>query len=115
MPGITIADIEEMFEGMEREAGWDTSAPLVWGYFFSDADEPKLFALAERLREMGFGIVDVYPSDDSTEFVLHVERIEAHSPESLLDLNHELAALAATFGVDSYDGVDAGAVEGEDE
>jgi hypothetical protein len=115
MSGITIADIEEMFEGMQSEAGWDTSGPLVWGYFFSDPDEPTLFPLAERLRELGFGIVDVYPSDDASAFVLHVERVEAHSPESLHRLNQELDALAADLGVESYDGIDAGPVEYDDD
>jgi hypothetical protein len=44
------------------------------------------------------------------EFVVHVEKVETHSVDSLDTRNGELDALAATYGVKEYDGMDVGPV-----
>jgi hypothetical protein len=42
--------------------------------------------------------------------VLHVERIEAHSPQTLLARNEMLYDLANQLELNSYDGMDVGPV-----
>jgi Protein of unknown function (DUF1260). len=56
----------------------------------------------------GYRFVDIHEADDSSMRVLHVERVETHSPESLFARNAELYRVAETFGLDSYDGMDVG-------
>jgi hypothetical protein len=52
-------------------------------------------------------------SDDVTPlFYLRMDRIQRHSPVSLNELNRELYVIAEQFGVESYDGMDVGAVDG---
>jgi hypothetical protein len=46
---------------------------------------------------------------------LHVERVEAHTPQTLFARNAEFYLLADEFEVESYDGMDVGPVETEDE
>jgi len=59
---------------------------------------------------MGYRIVDLHSAEDGATHVLHVERVERHSPRSLDRRNQELDALAESSGVASYDGMDVGPV-----
>ena len=86
---------------------------MLWGYFFTDADPEKLEKAAEALDEMGYDVVEIFQSEDDedpsiTDYVLHVERIEPHTPKSLFERNNELMAFAEKFGLESFDGVDVG-------
>lgn len=112
MSHISFAMLEQMFSGMRHQAGWNPDADLLWGYFFFDSDRQRLTPLAVQLAQNGYRVVKTFESDDRTTWVLHVERIETHSPRSLQARNLELAALADRFGVESYDGMDAGPVPG---
>lgn len=84
---------------------------MLWGYFFMYPKKEKLEPLAQHLAESGYRFMSIYQSDDRQTYVLHVERVEAHTPTSLFDRNTELNALASKFGVDSYDGMDVGPIE----
>jgi hypothetical protein len=110
MADIPIGHIEQMFEGMKNEAGWNTAGELLWGYFFVDREPKKLEPLAAHLVELGYRFVSIYETDDKSTHFLHVERIEMHTPESLFERNLELNALAKKFGVEDYDGMDVGPV-----
>lgn len=112
MADIPLSQLEQMFENMRTEAGWDTDQELLWGYFFTDPKPESLRPLQARLEAMGYRFVDLYPTDDHSTHFLHVERIEVHSPLSLDRRNQELNALADEFGVESYDGMDVGPVSG---
>jgi hypothetical protein len=112
MATIPLSQLERMFENMRTEAGWDPEDDLLWGYFFMDREPSNLQRLAKKLEEMGYRFVDLYPTDDGATNVLHVERVETHGPLSLHRRNHELEALAAESGVESYDGMDVGPVSG---
>ena len=50
----------------------------------------------------------IHKTDDGNTNVLHVERVETHSPESLFARNEELYGLADRLGLESYDGMDVG-------
>jgi hypothetical protein len=96
---------------MREDAPFDVEGPLLWGYFFVDADKARLKPLAEELARQGFREAGLFRSDDRGTYFLQVERVERHTPESLHQLNQQLYALAERFGIASYDGMDAGPVE----
>jgi len=118
---ITIEQLEEMFSNMREHTDWDVEGELLWGYFFTDADPEKLEKAAVTLDEMGYDVVEIFQSEDDedpsiTDYVLHVERIEPHTPKTLFERNNELIAFAAAQGLESFDGVDVGSpFEDDDE
>jgi hypothetical protein len=112
MPKIALAQLQRMFQGMRTQSGWDTTGPLLWGYFFTDPDESRLTPVADHLAQQGYRVVKIYPTDDGSTRFLHVEKVEVHTPRSLHARNTEFEALAARFGIQSYDGMDVGPVEG---
>ena len=84
-----------------------------WSYFFVDSDEAKLAALARELQAMGYenhGFLT--PEGEGKGLFLRMDRIEVHTVESLHARNLQLAALAERFGVNAYDGMDVGAIDG---
>jgi hypothetical protein len=107
---IPLTNLEAMFHSMRTKSGWNTDGPLLWGYFFTDKAEKPLLPLAQHLADSGYRIVQLYPTDDDSCFMLHVERIERHTPGSLYQRNSELEKMAIQFGVESYDGMDVGPV-----
>ena len=110
MADIPLARLEQMFQNMEREAGWNTKGQLLWGYFFTDRNPQNLKPLAEELVKSSYRFVSIYETDDRSTHFLHVERIESHTPKSLFDRNTELNLMAEQFAVDTYDGMDVGPV-----
>jgi hypothetical protein len=110
MAEIPLSQLEQIFHGMRSEAGWNTDADLLWGYFFTHGHPAPLGALAAHLAERSYSIVNVYPTDDHTSYVLHAERVETHTTATLATRNAELNLLANQFGV-FYDGMDAGPVQ----
>ncbi len=78
---ITREQLVEMFEGIGRDTKWDMSQPMVWGYFFTDADRATLEKVVPVLEKQGYRFVEIFLSDkeDPSErdlWWLHVERVE---------------------------------------
>lgn len=110
--GITEQMLIEMFEVNEKKHRWDMSKPMVWGYFFIDADREKLAAARVRLEAQGYEFVRyLEPDGDEGDLTLHIRRIESHSVKSLLKRNEALYSLAEELGLSSYDGMDVGPIE----
>ena len=103
--------------GEIRDAGWNPDGDLLWGYFFVDTDVEKLERLRPHLESLGYRFVDIFELEEeegeepSGEYMLHVEKVETHSPVTLARRNVELARLASKSGVKAYDGWDVGQVE----
>jgi len=117
---ITLQQLEDMFANMREHTDWDVEGDLLWGYFFTDSDHDKLEKAAVALDEMGYDVVEIFESEDDddpsvTDFVLHVERIEPHTPQSLFERNTELLAFAQKHDLESFDGVDVGSPFEDDE
>ena len=113
---IPKSQLIEMFDAIAKQTDWDMTGDMRWGYFFTDDDPKNLEACAERLTEMGYQTVDIEEGDEPDDpWTLQVEKIEAHSPDSLDKRNHQLAALAEELGISSYDGMDVGPIEDDDE
>jgi hypothetical protein len=107
---MTLQQMEEMFANMRTKTKWDVDGDMLWGYFFTDPDTNKLERASQRLTASGYRFVQIYPTDDKSTCVLHVERIEKHTPQTLQTRNGEFEKLAAEFGLESYDGMDVGPV-----
>jgi hypothetical protein len=108
MANIPLSQLQAMFTGMRDEAGWDTDGDLLWGYFFVAPEPERLAPLRQRLEALGYEYVGEHPTDEG-QIILHIQKIETHSPESLLRRNNELNRLAHDLGI-VYDGMDAGPV-----
>jgi hypothetical protein len=107
---ITPQALEEMFGNMRAKTKWNIDGDLLWGYFFFDRRQEKLRLLGQELQKSGYRLVNLYPSDDRSTYVLHVEKIEHHTPQTLHARNQEFYRLAEQNGIDSYDGMDVGPV-----
>jgi hypothetical protein len=123
---IALAQIEQMFESVRETTDWNIDGPCLWGYFFADESEPRLRAAAAELAAMGYRVVEIFEVDGDDEdeedededegedgdepggFMLHVEKVETHSPLSLFRRNEELYAFAERHGLGDYDGMDVG-------
>lgn len=102
---ITRGQLQDMFEKMRSDAHWDLSRPMIWGYFFTHRSRPPLERASKLLEDQGYRVVDFHRDG---VWWLHVEKVEAHSVDSLDVRNQELGRFAKENGLDSYDGMDAG-------
>ena len=110
MANTSIEQLERMFSDMRNKSGWNATGDLLWGYFFTDPDPSKLAPLAQHLVNLGYRFVSIYETDDQSTHFLHVERVEAHTPNSLFEHTAQMNTLAEQFGLASYDGMDVGLV-----
>ena len=100
--------LEELFDEIAKSAGWDMSKPMLWGYFFTHTSRDVLEVAASELAKEGYRVVEIAEDDDEPLFWLHVERVEAHSVDSLFERNESFYRLAEELGLESYDGMDVG-------
>ncbi len=110
---ITKEEMVELFADMKKNAPWDISKPLLWGYFFADPNKAKLETAAPLLQEQGYKTVGIYDSQDESGnaaplWWLHVEKLEKHTVDTLHARNQEFYQFAATQQLESYDGMDVG-------
>jgi hypothetical protein len=106
----------DMFERMTRQ-GVDLTQELLWGYFFTDPDREKLERAGRELEAAGYRFVEIFGGPDDPDpaptFYLHVEQIERHDVSSLDARNGVLTEFAEEWGLESYDGMDVGPVDGK--
>jgi hypothetical protein len=94
------------FDGMRR-TGFNPDEPLTWEYGIRDADLKKLENLARHLESLQYRVTDLFeddvPSDGSLagEYILGVEKVDKHTPETLTKRRAELMRLASEFGLTS--------------
>ena len=110
---ITLGQLEELFDRMGEEL--DVDDELLWGYFFTDRDKKKLAPVRDELVRRGYREVALYRTDDGKTYFLHVEKVEKHTPASLHERNQQFYALADRLGIESYDGMDVGPIEADEE
>ncbi len=107
---VKDSEIQALFRKMEN-AGWNMKKPYLWGYFFKDSSREKLEKLKQHLVSLGYEFVDMNQSEADQLFWLHVEKVQQHSLESLINLNKSLRQLAKDFGIAEYDGMDISPIE----
>ena len=117
---ITLPQLEEFFENTRQtfESGrstWRIDDECRWSFFFVDSTRENLLPIADYMQGLGYefvGTLDPEVEDENPVYFLRMDRVERHSPVSLNELNRQLYGIADQFGVQSYDGMDVGAVDG---
>lgn len=113
--------INEIFNQAKTEDGWNLNEPMLFSYYFVDRDVDKLEKLGLKLEADGYDFVDVFElgderTDESTgEYLLHIDKVETHTPESLAARNVEFQKLADEYELSTYDGWEFGEVGDEEE
>lgn len=111
---ITLEALQQMFDNIRANTKWPIDGSMLWGYFFTDESVEKLRGVVPVLEAKGYRYVDMFvPELDEGEdeyFLLHVEKEETHTVESLHERNQQLYALADLHGLASYDGMDVGPI-----
>jgi hypothetical protein len=110
--------IEGMFQHIRDRTEWPIDAgACLWRYFFIDRDRQKLDAAGRLLEKVGYQYEATWEPDDEIEeeasnpiFYLVVRMIEHHTVDTLMARNEQLSDFARTHGLESYDGMDVGAV-----
>ena len=97
---------DSVFEKLELK-GVNVNEPLLYGYYFTDKSILKLNTLKEILIKKGYKFVDLFKSENDSYF-LHVERVEIHSKQTLLELENSFRRLAKEYNIEKYDGWDVG-------
>ena len=116
-----IDGIKEIFEKARKDDNWNLEEDMLYSYYFVDEDVDKLEKLGEYLDKQGYDFLDIFElgdeeTDESTgEYLLHIDKIETHTPETLAERNVEFAKLAEEYQIDSYDGWEFGEVGEYDE
>jgi len=93
---------------------------MLFSYFFIAEDAEKLEKIGLEFEKRGYDFIDVFElGDEETEeptgeYLLHIDKVEIHTPESLAARNVEFQNLANEHGV-SYDGWEFGEVGGDEE
>jgi hypothetical protein len=105
---IPLEKLEAMFADMRAKTQWNLDGDMLWGYFFTDPDPKKLEPVANQLTADGYRVVGIHQTKDGDYYILHVERVEHHTPRTLYARNQEFYTLAAKFGITTYDGMDVG-------
>ena len=116
-----IEGIKEIFETAKREDNWDLDGEMLYSYYFVDTDADKLEELGLELEEKGYEFLGIFElgeedSEEPTgEYLLHIDKVEIHTPDSLSVRNVEFSKLAEEREIDSYDGWEFGEVGEYDE
>src|SRR6188508_3853205 len=95
-----LESINEIFDKARTEDNWNTEGEMLYSYYFVDTDVEKLEKLGLKLEADGYDFVDIFElgdeeTDESTgEYLLHIDKVEIHTPESLAERNVEFQNLA---------------------
>ena len=116
-----LESIREIFETARTEDKWNPEEEMLYSYFFIDKDAEKLETLGLDLEKQGFDFIDIFElaeeeSGEATgEYLLHIDKVEIHTPDSLAARNVEFQKRANEYEINSYDGWEFGEVDDEDE
>ncbi|MBC7798648.1 MAG: ribonuclease E inhibitor RraB [Pyrinomonadaceae bacterium] len=115
-----IQGIKEIFDEASAN-GFPLTEEQLYSYYFVDKNEEKLEKLGENLEGQGYDFIGVFDLNDEEngeptgDILLHVDKVETHTIESLAKRNVELSKLALQFEVEDYDGWEVGSLDGEDD
>lgn len=116
-----LESINEIFNTARTEDKWNIEGEMLYSYYFVDTSVEKLEKLGLKLEADGYDFLDIFElgdeeTDESTgEYLLHIDKVEIHTPESLAERNVEFQRLANEYEIASYDGWEFGEVGDYDE
>ena len=111
-----LEGIKKIFADAASEDKWNLGEEMLYSFYFVDTDVDKLEKLGLKLEADGYDFVDVFElgdekTDESTgEYLLHIDKVEVHTPESLAQRNVEFQKLADEHELETYDGWEFGEV-----
>ncbi len=109
-----IEGIEKIFADAKSEDNWNLDEPMLYSFYFVDKSIEKLEKLGLKLEADDYDFIDIFEiGDDETnestgEYLLHIDKIEIHTPKSLAQRNVEFQNLANEYEIASYDGWEFG-------
>ncbi len=115
-----LEGIREIFAEAQQEDNWKTDEPMLYSFYFVDKSIDKLEKLGLKLEADGYDFIDIFElGDEETEkstgeYLLHIDKVEIHTPESLAQRNIDFQKLTDEFEIETYDGWEFGEV-GDDE
>ena len=115
-----LEGIREIFETARREDGWNPEEEMLYSYYFIGKNVEKLETLGLDLEKQGYDFIDIFElgdeeTDEPTgEYLLHIDKVESHTPDTLATRNVEFQSLAGEYEIESYDGWEFGEA-GDDE
>ena len=116
-----LETINEIFAQAKSEDNWNLEEPMLYSFYFVDESVDKLEKLGLKLEADGYDFIDIFElgdeeTNESTgEYLLHIDKIETHTPESLAERNVEFQKLADEYEIETYDGWEFGEVGDEDD
>ena len=116
-----LEGIREIFNDAKMQDDWNLDEEMLFSFYFVDKSVDKLEKLGLKLEADGYDFVDVFElGDEDTdkptgEFLLHIDRVEMHTPESLAQRNLEFARLVEEYEIETYDGWEFGEVGDEED
>ena len=116
-----LEGIKEIFNDAKTEDGWNMDEEMLYSYYFVDTSVDKLEKLGLKLEADGYDFIDIFElGDEETnkstgEYLLHIDKVEIHTPESLAQRNVEFQNLADEYEIETYDGWEFGEDGDEDE
>jgi hypothetical protein len=116
-----LEGIRKIFDDAKREDNWNLNEEMLYSFYFVDENVDKLEKLGLKLEEDGYDFIDIFElgdeeTDASTgEYLLHIDKVEIHTPESLAQRNVEFQKLADESEIKTYDGWEFGEVGDYDE
>jgi hypothetical protein len=116
---ISLEQLTEFFSDTrelhkEGRTSWSIDGECCWSYFFVNSTRENLVPLADHLETLGYEVIAIDESEDESEYFLQVDKIQAHTPESLFELGKTFDQLAEQYNVDDYDGMDVGSINGDE-
>ncbi len=116
-----LEGIREIFKDAKTQDNWNLDEEMLFSYYFVDKSVDKLEKLGLKLEADGYDFLDVFElgdekTDESTgEYLLHIDKVETHTPESLAQRNVEFQKLADEYEIGTYDGWEFGEIGGEED
>jgi regulator of RNase E activity RraB len=116
-----LEGIREIFNTAKTEDKWNLEGEMLYSFYFVDESIEKLEKLGLHLEKEGYDFVDIFElgdeeTEESTgEYLLHIDKIEIHTPETLAQRNVEFQKLSEEYELSSYDGWEFGEVGADEE
>ena len=108
-----LKEIKEIYADAAREEGWDVESEMLYSYYFVDESIEKLEKLGLHFEKDGYDFINIFElGDDETgeptgEYLLHLDKTEKQTPETLIDRIAEFEKIAQENEVE-FDGWEFG-------
>lgn len=116
-----IEGIEQIFAEAKQQDNWNLDEPMLYSYYFADESIEKLEKFGLKLEEQGYDFIGIYELGEEEsgkptgEYLLHIDKEEVHTAQSLAERNVEFARLSEENDIQLYDGWEFGEAGDYDE